>query len=175
MLTEETAQKLVGYNWARGNGQMTGAILLCWEFLLRVQSEGLRVWKGCPDDVTGIVDGRTNGLWIDGKGNLVYRLKVRKDRRKGSTLTRSCRCAPVGRLGCAVCCFKTFLADKEEGTLLWDFTPSNFTTTLKRQIVLTHIEGEGTFSLKAFRAGSATDLARRSQPGDYLYNGRMGV
>ena len=29
LLTEETAQKLVGYNWARGNGQMTDAILLC--------------------------------------------------------------------------------------------------------------------------------------------------
>ena len=27
--------------------------------------------------------------------------------------------------------------------------------------MLTHIEGEGTFSLKAFRAGRATDLARR--------------
>ena len=43
LLTEEATLKLVGYNWARGNGQMTGATVLNWEFLLRFQSEGLRV------------------------------------------------------------------------------------------------------------------------------------
>jgi len=129
-----------------------------WEFLLRVQSEGLTIYKGCPHDVASLPSFRQNGMWSDSQGRLILRLAVRKNKQFGSTLIRSCRCAEVGPEACGVCHLARVAANFNIGEVIFSFTEKEVLSNLKKAMLLMGIPGHKNLGLKAFRAGRATQL-----------------
>ena len=137
--------------------------LVCWEFLLRVQSEAIPMLAGTSEDATHLPQGRHSGLWVDGANQLCLRLARRKNRPSGSFLRRACVCATRGRSMCAVHRMQAHLAAKQVAAPLWSFTPASALHTLKRLLVLVKEPQSAAFTLKAFRAGRATQLAAQGK------------
>ena len=99
------------------------------------------------------------------KGELVFVLRRRKHRPRGSVLVRKCRCREVGgEKFCAVCQLKMVLEGKTPGDVLWDVKPVEFIKRLKAQLLLFGREKCGALSYKSFRAGRATMMIRLGIP-----------
>ena len=65
------------------------ACLFWYEFLLRVQSEALVVYKGHPSWEACLPAGVPNGIWVVGS-TVEFRMRTRKHRPYGSLLSRTC-------------------------------------------------------------------------------------
>ena len=133
-----------------------------WEFLLRMQSEAMVIYIGQESDSYQLPAGRDNGLWIDPDGQLALRLRRRKNRREGCTMRRACRCSQVGREFCAVHIFKDYFKNRDVGDLVAQMTPTEYTRSVKRTLQKLNIPNYDKFTLKAFRAGRATELAKQN-------------
>ena len=83
---------------------MAMLVMFGFEFLLRVESEGLVVFKGDNDDYLELKrDNQPNAVWMADDGKLVFRMRQRKNRQTGSLLFRSCTCDNPKVPYCMVC------------------------------------------------------------------------
>ena len=137
--------------------------LVCWEFLLRVQSEAVPMLVGCQGDATSMPQGRHSGLWVDSASHLCLRLARRKNRPQGSLLRRGCTCRTAGRQFCVVHRMQLYLAGKQVAAPIWPFTPATALSAFRRMLVLVDTPQSSQFTLKAFRAGRATTLAAQGK------------
>ena len=110
LMTQHLVNLVVTFCREKQWWQTTMANLISWEFLLRVQSEGLQLWIGKESDKECLPPGRNSGLWIDGDNNLCLRLRTRRNRKYGMTMRRACSCAngEVPQRTCAVHVFKKY-------------------------------------------------------------------
>ena len=134
-------------------------VLMCWEFLLRVQSEAVPLLAGMPDDATSLPRERHSGVWVDGSGALCLRLQRRKNRPQGSLLRRRCTCPSQGFRFCVVHRLRPFLAQLQPTEPLWSFDSGAALKKLRRLLTLSQVPSAPEFTFKAFRAGKATALA----------------
>ena len=104
--------------------------VIAWWFLLRVRSEGVPLQAGHTTDRLELPAPRHSGVWVQ-KSELHLRLRRRKNRPAGSHLSRPCLCKEVGPHLC----------------------------TLRKFLSLSLVEDSQKFTLKAFRAGRATEMA----------------
>lgn len=158
-LTDQMISKMVRVSDQVGPVGFSEAVVLAWEFLLRVQSEAVFLQKGDPRDATSLDPSTHSGVWIDGGGNLVVRLQRRKHRPQGSMLIRKCMCAEVGVDRCPPHRLRSFLANLEVGQRLFAWSTQDWLRLVKRLLILIGSNGSDCFTLNAFRAGKATHLA----------------
>ena len=97
---------------------------------------------------------------MDGGGALVLRLRRRKHRPEGSLLSRRCLCQTHGPGRCPPHRLSPYLSKFKVGERLWGWTPAEFTRLMKRMLSLLLAPDAEKFSLKAFRAVKATELAK---------------
>ena len=142
----------------------TGLIFVfLYEFLLRVQSEGCLVHAGCDAYAVYLPDGIDAVCWINPKLRLAYlRLRCRKNRPAGSLLTRPCTCSLM-RETCAYHAIEALTKAKVVGSILWSLTPHELLRSLRRFLILLHVDGGAAATLKCFRAGKACSLAARGE------------
>ena len=166
LLDELSVCALAVYNASSADAQFRAVVTTNWEFLLRVQSEGLEFFKGTPEWEEGpLPTGVNAALWEAADGALVLKLRRRKHRRLGSTLSRTCSCkskTPVIRIlkQCHVCWLKSFIKERDVGTNLWTYQPAEFSKRVKAQLALLRVKNGEHFTCKAFRAGKATSMAK---------------
>ena len=142
LLQQAYVAGLVSYFDAIGLGMVSLAVLLKWEFLLRVQSEGLCFIKGDASDATSLPKGRDIWLWLDSKGILCLRLRRRKNRPEGSLLMRYCTCSIVGTRLCVKCRVASMALNKvPAGTMLWKTNASQFRNQVAEMLKLLRVEG----------------------------------
>ena len=137
---------------------MAELFLLSWEFLFRVQSEGVPLEAGVPGEGTCLSPERHSAVFIDAELCLNVRLQRRKHRPRGSLLRRPCTCRQDNRF-CVVHKLQGLLASKALGERLFDFTSYQVLKALRQTLGLLGVEGAQAFTLKAFRAGRATAMA----------------
>ena len=113
-MTESQCFMMAAYYRGKPDWDMVCCILLGWEMLLCMQSEGLCVYKGQDGDIFG---DNPNGVWIcPTTGDFMFKMKVRKNRRHGSTLRRACRCGgkPNDTNFCGACVLRQYLVRSGE-------------------------------------------------------------
>jgi len=70
LLTEKSLAQLVIYYSGQCDAQFIVRLSTNWEFLLRVQSEGLEVHKGDKSWSETMLDGINAAMWVSDKGEL---------------------------------------------------------------------------------------------------------
>ena len=92
---------------------------------------------------------------------LALRLRARKHRPRGSVMRRKCECK-VLRRGCAFCTIRAYhrLHRPTPGQKLFPGSGANFLKVLRQFLQEAQVPGASAFSLKAYRAGHATVMAR---------------
>ena len=146
-----------------GSPEFSTFSLVCWEFLLRVQSEAVPLLVGNADCATSMPAERHSGLWVDSANFLCLRLARRKNRPQGSLLRRGCTCRTSSKQMCVVHRLQAHLAKRPLAQPVWSFTSASALATLRRMLVLTGTQESTRFTLKAFRAGRATALAAQGK------------
>ena len=159
-LTERLVSQMIALADSLGPVGLSELIVVAWEFLLRVQSECLPIERGTHADATSLPPLRHSGLYVDGRGALVLRLRRRKHRPEGSLLSRTCSCRTTGSNRCPPHRLSGFLARFPVGAKLWSWDSQELTRLLKRLLTLLMVPGADKFTFKAFRAGKATELAK---------------
>ena len=158
-LTEALVTQLVSLADSLGEPLMATAVVVYWEFLFRVASEGIALQAGAATDATSLHPDRHSGMWVDADGALVMRLQRRKHRPQGSLMKRPCLCSERGLARCPPHRVQTLLATRTPGQPMWPWTTAyDFRMKLRRLLLLLGVEGAATVTLKAFRAGKATAL-----------------
>ena len=167
LMTEPQCFLVTAYYRGKRDWDMVACILLGWEMLLRMQSEGLCVYRGQDGNIFG---DNPNGVWVcPTTGDLIFKMKVRKNRRHGSTLRRACRChgKPADTFFCGACFFRQYMKATDVvtnvtlGKLLWDMKATDFVTKIRRAMCIMSVPDGHKFHCKSFRAGRATDLRKR--------------
>jgi len=138
---------------------MQECTIASWSGLLRVQSEAIGLEKGDPGEITGIAPSRHSSVYIDADESLVIGLRRRKHRPRGSVLIRKCICAKRGASVCPPHRFRALLEEKATGERLWHFSADELRKQVRRCLGLLRVEGASAYTLKAFRAGHASELA----------------
>ena len=115
---------------------------------------------GSVSDATSMPPQRHSGLYLDGGGALVLRLQRRRHRSCGSLMSRKCLCRAHGSSRCPTHRLSTVLSQFRAGQRLWNWTAPEFARLVKRLLFLLMTPGAERFTLKAFRAGKATELAK---------------
>lgn len=172
LMTNVWVISLMMYNISAGRPRMALAHLFNYDFLLRTQSEGLSVWKGSMNDVKdgqqNIQSFRQNGVFIcedaTKKKELVFVMKTRKNRPRGSVLRRQCYC-PARKddktKSCMVCRMEVLIADITVDEVVWTFAAQQFLKTTREQLARIGCgDGARLMTFKAYRGGKATDLAK---------------
>ena len=173
LMTSVWVISLMMYNISAGRLRMALAHLFNYVFLLRTQSEGLAVWKGSVNDVKdgqqNIQTFRQNGVFIHedvtSKKELVFVMKTRKNRPRGSVLRRQCYC-PAREVddktrSCLVCRMEVLLADIPLEEIVWTFAAQPFLKTTREQLARIGCgDGARLMTFKAYRGGKVTDLAQ---------------
>ena len=95
-------------------------------------------------------------------GIMVIRLRRRKHRPEGATLQRKCTCGHTMQLNCVVCQFASWIRERSPvpGQLLFPGNAHRYLSELRRMLSLLYSTGAMTFTLKAYRAGKATQLTK---------------
>jgi hypothetical protein len=162
LLDTSIVQRLVTANDAAGQVWLSVFVLVCWFCLLRVASEGIALEKGNAEDVTSLPSHRHSGVWVDRRGVAHLRLRRRKHRQQGALISRPCTCSSGGVQFCLPHRLGPFLEGLAEGQRLWQVSAHAAHRMLQSQ--LTFVVGRERalrFTLKAFRAGHATELSRK--------------
>ena len=131
--------------------------MFSWEFLLRMQSEGLNVYMGDPRVLTEKVDW-PSALWIEKDGSLHFWMARRKNKPEGSHLVRSCCCSK--KRVCTPYAFAKLLRGVPYGAQVWEFRPAYVLTRVHQVLVTLGIAAGKDFSFKSIRAGRATEMAK---------------
>ena len=160
LMTSKMVQMIVGYNTPNGKVQFARCLQLSWQFLLRLKSEAMVVWKGEPADLGKLPFNRDNSIWVDEQKTLHLKLRKRKNRPWGSNLQATCQCKT--RPGeCIPCIFYTWLLNFEVGQVVWTFKTHQFQETMRRHLgILGFSNGARLWTFKSVRAGKATELAK---------------
>jgi len=161
LLTSGIVGQAMGLADSLASKQWQALCTLAWAFLLRVQSEGVELQFGGPKEVLDLPAGTHSALVVS-ESELILRLRARKHRPRGSVLRKKCECASVGGKACALCFMKRHVLETKPrpGDRVFDGKASAFLKTLRRLLILLDIPGGELFTLKAFRAGRASELAR---------------
>ena len=139
--------------------------VLAWQFLLRVQSEGVPIEVGNEVELRCLPPERHSALVVDNDGNIHLRLRCRKNKPEGSLLMRPCSCdMPGGSIMCASHRLQRRMRDMEPGQRLFPQGASFYLKCLHRALGLIGVSCASGFGFKAFRAGRATQLAREGKP-----------
>ena len=104
---------------------------LSWEFLLRVQSEGVPLGKGGPWDADCLDSSRHSAVWVS-YGMVYMRLQRRKYRPHGSLMKRACSCQRMTNNYCIVHRVGAWLYEQRYGTQLFAFTAAQFKAEVVR-------------------------------------------
>jgi len=162
-LSQASLQAVVSMADAIGSPDWAVLALVSWEFLLRVQSEGIPLQHGAPEELAVLPAGRHSTLFIDGENAAVLRLRVRKHRPRGSVLRRPCRCDSVPAQFCCACRYRSWCKAEPRavGQRVFGGSAYAFQQELRRLLVLTGELQGAQFTLKCFRAGRATELAKQ--------------
>jgi len=164
-LTKQQIEQLVLWFDMQMWFQATIAILTAWEFLLRVQSECLRVWHGCYTDPKERPSDRDNGIWIDNdNGEVVIWYRRRKHKPNGTVMRRKCTCATTGKTCCLFHRMASHLQNKKPGNLLWDMKKDEFLKMVQEPLQRMGFTASDEMTLKAFRAGKATQMVEDGKP-----------
>ena len=145
------------YLWNNNEKELALCLMVSWEFLLKMQSEGLKVYFGVPRVLTEKVDCPA-ALWVEKDGSLHFWLTRRKSKPEGSHMVRSCICSK--KKFCAPCAFAKFLAGAQYGQLLWDLRPSYVLSRVRQVLVILGIAEGVQFTFQSIRAGRATEIAQ---------------
>ena len=133
-------------------------IVVIYEFLLRVRSEGCAMFVGCDSDALELPQEVPGSVWICWRKRAAYmRLRQRKNRAGGSLMMRSCVCGT--KSPCGFCSIARLTADRVPGSMLWRLSPLEMLKLIKRYLILLHTPNIAGCSLKMFRAGKACALA----------------
>ena len=159
LLSQEQLHQVVSLADLRRNHDFARAALVFYEFLLRIQSEGLPLQRGCSNEAVALDPCRHSAVWVVQDKLACVRLMRRKHRPQGSLLKRPCSCRKTGRQFCVVHRCTEAVADCAVGARLWHFTAAAFQIQLRQYLVLLGTRGAQSYTLKSFRAGKATALA----------------
>ena len=137
---------------------LTATVLLMWyEFLLRVQSEGLELTAGSENLARSLKAGVHSCCWV-GDNVLFIHLARRKHRQCGSTLQRSCACS---RVGAAMCVVHRFMQHRfQAGSRIWHLGAYDSLQLVRRLLAKSGAKHPEHFTLKGFRSGKATQMAK---------------
>ena len=159
LLTSALIHKVVSTADAlRIHNGFQGLCVIAWWFLLRVSNEGIPLQAGHITDSFELLAVRHSGVWIQ-NSKLHVRPRRRKNRPAGSLLSRPCLCKEFGPHLCPPHRLAPFLTQRSAGQPLFLLTTVTFTSTLRRLLSLSLVANSQTFTLKAFRAGRATEMA----------------
>ena len=164
LLDDDLLGKLVALADLKGLSDWSCQAIMCWEFLLRVQSEAIELELGNAGDATALDPDRHSGVWFDAATGIVLRLQRRKHRPKGSLLRRTCTCRVLGSTRCVVHRLMGHCAHLKTSQRLFSHTAPTFLKTLRRLLGLLGVPAADEFTLKTFRSGKATALARAGAP-----------
>ena len=119
------------------------------------------LWRPLTDhsQALALEDGCESAVWVDPQGFACHIMSKQKNRPRGSLLRRPCTCSEVPTL-CLPCRLSKVLHKKKKGERLYSLTPHEFTKRMKLALAETGSEDVTSFTLKAFRAGHATELAK---------------
>jgi hypothetical protein len=95
------------------------AVVVGWQFLLRMSAECLPLQAGIAMEATDLAPQRHSAVYTDRADNLLIRLQRRKHRPLGSLMKRPCICEEQGRQFCPSHRVKQLLAHREPGEELW--------------------------------------------------------
>ena len=158
LLTSALVKLLVTYFDATEVPELSVLTLISWDFLLRIQSEASGLEVGKESEATVLPDGRRSGVWAQ-DNLLVVRLMRRKHRPHGSILKRRCACSGNAQF-CVVCRTRRYILDAKQGDRLFCVTGSMFLRRLRLALSALGVAHGDMVTLKAFRAGMATEMAR---------------
>jgi len=136
-------------------------VLTSWELLSRVQSESLKLECGVLKEIKELPGARHSAVVVQRVAEgaqALFRFARRKNKPEGSILKRKCACGG-GMQFCLVHRLETFLGKSSVGQRLFDFTGPEFQAKLRRYLKLLQIPEADEYTLKAFRAGKATEMA----------------
>ena len=136
----------------RGHSQKLFAMLwlVAYTFLLRVPSEGLPMSRGEAGDEDG-----QSVLWL--RDNILFlKLKRRKNRQRGSLLSRACTCA-ASELMCPVhVLWHGFFMHLPVGAQPWaSVSPSDARRELRRTLEFLRVPDADMYGTHDFRRGHA--------------------
>ena len=145
-----------------GEGRSGDIIVVNYEWLCRVQSEGCKLWVGSDSDALQLPPGVTGSIWICWRKSVAYfRMLRRKNRPGGSLMARTCVCS--AGLPCGFCAVARLTQGQTPGQLLWDIAPANMLKMVRRYLTLLHVPNASTATLKMFRSGKASSLAAQGK------------
>ena len=101
-----------------------------------------------------------SAVWVDAQGCACHRMAKRKSRPKGSILRRPCTCDEETAI-CLPCRFGKFVQRRRKGQRLYNMNFYEFTKRVKEALRSLNFDNVEKFTLKAFRAGRATELVCR--------------
>ena len=151
--------KNVAFNDYIGQQDKSVLVLMCWEFLFRVQSEALPLECGRAEELLLLPPERHSAVWVANSVCFV-RLRRRKHRPKGSILKRACCCQHVGRQFCACCRVQKYIEGFTTGTKLWDISHGAFLKLFRSQLQIVGYVRFAEVTLRSFRSSMATQLLR---------------
>ena len=158
VLTWIHVQSLVLFCDSVGSPGRGTLYLVFWEFLLRVQSEGVGLEWGSPDEIARLPPSRHSALFVH---NLVagLRLARRKHRAQGSFLQRPCTCSVHGPKFCVVHRLLAWTMVKGERVSVR--SSYEVQKEFREDCASCGLPGAQRRTLKSFRAGKATAMAAR--------------
>ena len=156
VLTTELVRRLVVLLDAGGSRYFATAVILWWQFLLRVQSEGLGLCFGKSAWEFDWPPTPAGAVWVH---NLVacVRLRVRKHRPAGSFLQRPCSCKNGRDPLCVV--HRLLAEERQVGTAVLQLSAYEALKKLRAALAQLQVPKPMGFTFKAFRAGKATAMA----------------
>ena len=158
LLTSSMVNQLVQFFDAIMDDEAAMLTVQCWQEFLRVQSEGVDAMAGDQSQALALEDGVDSAVWVDSQGCACHRMAKRKNRPKGSILRRPCTCGE-DKIICLPCRLGKFIQRRSKGQRLYNMNSYDFTKRLKEALRSLGYENVEKFTLKAFRAGHATELA----------------
>jgi hypothetical protein len=143
------------------------ALVLWYAFLMRVQSEGIGLQKGAPQEMKALPAGRHSAVVVErGSAEHLDRLGIhwakRKARPMGAIQWRSCACARLPRCACPVHGVMDYVEKFGVGEkILVDLKAGDALRQLQRLARLAGSRVADELRMKYFRRGAATSLAKR--------------
>ncbi len=116
---------------------------------------------GCADDANELPRGVEASIWAsDGWAHIVF--KTRKHRPRGSWLKQKCICAKgkAKEKFCVACRLQQLSAQRARRQRMWTSTASQLQALVRKFLTDMGHQSGSRFTLKGFRAGRATEMAR---------------
>jgi len=162
LLTSEAVQRTVCVADGLDDGQWAPFALASWNFLARVQSEMVPLEVGTAQKCLTLPPGRHSSVYVsEDELTLAIRFQKRKNRPSGSYLRRPCTCKATTPQFCVVHRVMRWIKEQDlsDGDRLFSVSGTSAARKLGRYLTLCGTAGAEAYTLKAFRAGRATEMA----------------